>query len=522
MAKKDAKNSFGEEALPHPYYSFQDLNKEDQLVLEEIIQDPACFEMVITTDLLPDGQYGKTHIVLCSEEILVIEKDTLSQKISVSSIAAVFCRDFVGNGVIEILTHEGEKIELARYSKTLSSSVQELAQHINRKLGLSEIDLSQKQEEAGSVSGPQEGSIIYRCSNCGHPLSHQGDACPKCASFRSMGKTIWKYLKPHVRLVLISLALSVVVTLCNLGPGYLVRQLVDGAIMAEGLDSAMKMQRLLIVVGIFFAFIGIRLIAQNLRIRASGALSLKIEKSLRMETYRALQRLSLSYYDSEHTGRIMARVLSDTQIVKQFIVNSIQNSIINVFMIFGIIAVLFAQDALLAAVALGPVPVVIFLGRYFSKRFKGIFKAARRKYASLSASVSEGISGVRVVKSFAQEEREFRSFASKNTEYYNANLLAVNTRAKFNPAVIFLMTLGTIIVWYIGGRQVISGVLTLGLLLQFITYMNQFYAPIQALIGLTESYQSSATAAERVFNIRAPLKTILPNRYKQIMGYDSI
>jgi ATP-binding cassette, subfamily B, bacterial len=139
--------------------------------------------------------------------------------------------------------------------------------------------------------------------------------------------------------------------------------------------------------------------------------------------------------------------------------------------------------------------------RYFSRRFRGVFRAVRRKYSSLSGAVAESVTGIRVVKSFAQEDQEFEAFDEKNREFHMAQIAAVNTRARFQPAVLFSMTLGTIVVWFVGGRLVINGALTLGLLIQYITYMNQFYPPIQMLLQLTEVYQQSATAAERVFNI---------------------
>jgi ATP-binding cassette subfamily B protein len=379
--------------------------------------------------------------------------------------------------------------------------MQELADKINIKLGYSHEEITAHKEEADNVSGPKENTGTYRCVNCGYPLAHQGDACPVCASKKGFLSRMWAYLKPQWPLILTGTLLSLVVTAANLTPGYLVRLLVDRAIMAPGLADPEKMRMLIIICSAFFGFIAIRFVTQHFRIKAMGTLGTRVVRALRMDAFRALQRLSLSYYDSNLTGRIMSRVLGDTQMVQGFVVNAFQTAIINLLMIIGISIVLFREDAMLAAVALGPVPIVILIARFFSNKFKGIFRSVRRKYSSLSGSVAESVSGVRVVKSFGQEDQEYATFAGRNNDFYQANIQAVNTRSRFVPSVHFVMTLGTIVVWFIGGRQVVAGALTLGLLLQFITYMNQFYAPIQMLIQLLEVYQRAGTSAERVFNL---------------------
>ena len=501
MAKREPAGDVDDEAALHSLCRFEDLSEETQEELASVVGDPDRIEAVAVSDILPSGRYGRNLIVLCEQELVVAVSGKLSRQFPLGDVAEVLSRDFVGNGVLEVHTKDGTRIELARYSRTISDAIQELSRKINRKLGLSDVQLVAQQEEIEKVSGPKESKPTYRCPNCSHPLAHQGDICPKCARDRAFVWRILRYLKPHWRLVAAGLGLSVIGTICSLGPGQLVRLLVDHAIMAEGVEFSEKFRRLLMIVGLFLGFISVRMVTQHLRIRAMGVLSTKIVRTLRMETYRALQRLSLTYYDKEHTGRIMSRVLSDTKTVQAFIVGSLQSALINILMIVGISVILFSSNAVLATVALGPIPVVILLGRIFSKKFKWIFRTVRRRYASLSAAVSEGISGVRVVKSFAQEDREYQTFASKNKEHYDATISAVNTRARFTPTVIFLMSLGTIVVWLVGGRQVLLGALTLGLLLQFITYMNQFYAPIQGLTQMTEVYQSSATSAERIFSI---------------------
>ncbi len=504
MFRRLGRETTSEEKPLHTSQTFETLSKLDQQTVVSCGISPSEIEEIIVSDITPTGEYGKSYIIRCSSRIVVIADGVVTTSTASADIAEIFNRDFVGNGVIEFRMNDRRKIEIARYSRTLSDAVDEFIRTTNA--AIAGVDPATAAvlgdaEPIEKTSGVRESDTTYRCHTCGYPLAHQGDVCPKCTSKRGFIVNIAKYLKPHISLIIAGSLLSIVVTMANLGPGLLVRFLVDEAIMAEHLETSQKFTMLTIISGAFLSLIFLRMICQHFRIRLMGVLGSSVVRAMRIDAYRALQRLSLSYYDSELTGRIMARVLGDTQMVQGFIVNALQQAVINVLMIVGISITLFSANTTLALIALGPIPIVVVLGRYFSQKFKGVFRSVRRKYSSLSAAVAESVTGVRVVKSFAQEEREYDTFEVRNKDFYDASLSAAQTRSFFQPIVLFVMTVGTIIVWAYGGRQVIVGVLSLGLLLQFITYMNQFYAPIQMLIQLTETYQQSATAAERVFNI---------------------
>ncbi len=172
-------------------------------------------------------------------------------------------------------------------------------------------------------------------------------------------------------------------------------------------------------------------------------------------------------------------------------------------MVVAIPLILFITNWKLALIALLPIPIVAAVARICAKRFSKAYRTLRRRYATLSASISESISGIRVVKSFAQEEREVYGFDQRAKDVYDAHVSAIHTRAVFKPSVMFMMTFGTVLVWFFGGRNVIASknAFTTGMLIQFISYMNMFYNPVQMLMQLTEMFQQTATASERVFSI---------------------
>ncbi|MFP4056052.1 MAG: ABC transporter transmembrane domain-containing protein [Candidatus Brocadiia bacterium] len=484
-----------------PIYKLDELPPEEREQIQRLAGSRAEVRAVVDSDLLASGRYGRTRLVLADDELFVEEDGSATKRLPLSEVASAFCRDFVGNGLLEVRTREGRRVELIRYSKTTSPSFQEIAERINQSLEVTDDELEAQEEEVAKTSGPREAQGTYRCPNCGHPLKYPSDACPKCTCKRQVVLRLARMMSHHWRLAALGAGLAILFTIANLGPGILVQQLVDKSLNAQGVPMEVRRTRLLIVVGVFLALISARMVTHHFRIKTMGTLGERVVADLRRRVYRTLQRLSLSYYDREHTGRIMTRVLSDTRTVQRFVVQGLQQLVVHSLTVIGISAVLFVMHWRLAALALLPIPLVVMCGRVFSRKFHTIFRSVRRKFAALSASVAEVISGMRVVKSFAQEDREIQGFEQRLGDCTEARLGAVRAKAKFAPAVTFMMGVGTIIVWYVGGGQVLGNTLTLGTLILFINYMQRFYNPVQQLLNLTESFQDSATSAERIFNI---------------------
>lgn len=484
-----------------PIYHLDEIPRKERDDLQRMAGPRAQIRAVVDSDLLSSGHYGRCRLIVCEHEVFVEERGVSDKRLALDQMVSACCRDFVGNGALEVKTKDGRRVELIRYSKTLAESFQEITERLNQTLQVSEDALQAQEEELAKTSGPKEQKATYRCPNCGHPLSHASDVCPKCTSKGKMLLRLLECLHGHRRLFVTGLLLSVFFTVADLGPGYLIRELVDNALMVKGVPMAVRKARLFTIVSVFFGLVAARAIVGHFRIKVMGTLGVRVVTGLRKRLYRTLQRLSLSYYDREHTGRIMSRVLSDTGAVQGFVVNGLQQMVIHTLKIVGICVVLFSVNWRLAALALAPIPLVVLCSRVFARRFRRLYRTVRRKFATLSATIAERISGVRVVKSFAQEEREIEDFDLKLGECDAARLEAVRTQAKFMPMVGFMMSSGVLMVWLVGGGQVLGATLKLGTLILFITYMQQFYNPVQQLLNLNQTCQDTATAAERIFSI---------------------
>lgn len=504
MEESDDTYSRFEDGALKVTYTWNELDSKEQERLLEILGDVSQISRVVYSDMLFSGRYGEGVLVQTDHELISIdESGEIQARVSIDQIESVFCKNLVGNGILEAMHPNRERTDLIRYSRTLTEPFEQFAQRINRELGIAVEQQEAQEEEAAKQAGVRKEHKTARCPKCGHPLQHASDPCPYCTNKKRIFGRLVSYLFRHKRLILLGSLTSIAVVGINLSPPILVRMLIDKALTPTDLPQSQRLMRVNILVGIFLALVVIRVGVQYIRIRTMGQLAAEIVMDLRRDLFRSLQRLSLSYYDTTHTGRIMSRVLSDTRHIQGFVVGGLQRVGIHTLMAIGIPIIMLQQHWRLALIALTPIPIAAYLGKVFSNRYKVAFRTLKRRVATLSAAVSDAVSGVRVVKSFSQEGRETSRFDEKAESIYDAQMSVAGTRSLFDPTVIFVMTFGTLVVWFLGGRWVVLGVgtLTAGMLVQFISYMNQLRNPVQQLIQLTEVFQQSATSAERVFNI---------------------
>jgi len=227
----------------------------------------------------------------------------------------------------------------------------------------------------------------------------------------------------------------------------------------------------------------------------------RITFDMRNRVYRHLHMLSLGFYAQRETGRIMSRVTQDVSRIQDFISEGMQEGIRSILTILLIVVILFRLNAGLAVLVLLPTPLLVIVTLFFSKKLHRVFHTLWKRWAGLSAILADVLPGIRVVKAFTQEEREVAKFDRKSEQLFYRGLQAVKLRTMFGPMMAFITYLGTVIIWWVGGRKVMGGDLTLGDFIAFTGYMWQFYLPVETLCRLNHRFQHAATSAERVFEI---------------------
>jgi ATP-binding cassette subfamily B protein len=218
----------------------------------------------------------------------------------------------------------------------------------------------------------------------------------------------------------------------------------------------------------------------------------------RRQIYDHLQRLSLRFYEDKQTGDLMSRMVNDSDMFETLIAHAIPDTLVNVLMLVGVIAVLVSMNAQLMLLSLIPVPFIVVAARGFSKYVRPAFRRRQQELGELNATLNDNLSGIREIKAFTREDVEATRIGKHISHYRDSLLRALRLMATFHPFVEFSSSLGTIVLIYFGGRLALNQVLPLEDLVAFFLYLEMFYQPIRALSGAWENVQHAMAGAERV------------------------
>ncbi len=238
----------------------------------------------------------------------------------------------------------------------------------------------------------------------------------------------------------------------------------------------------------------------------AGRVSLGVELDLRNRLYEHLQRLELSFFDRQQTGQLMSRATVDLQSVRFFLGYGLIFIGQSALTILLAAVAMFALQPPLAALALAPVPFVILIARNYGKHSRPAMQEAQQRIAELTAEAEENVSGVRVVKAFAQEPRQLDRFDHSVTRVFDQQVYATRIQAKYGPMISFLPNLGLAAILLVGGRMVIQHSLTVGQFTAFYAYLLMLISPMRTLGYMLGAAQRATASGARIFQVldRAP------------------
>ncbi|MDQ6777717.1 MAG: ABC transporter ATP-binding protein/permease [Actinomycetota bacterium] len=249
-----------------------------------------------------------------------------------------------------------------------------------------------------------------------------------------------------------------------------------------------------------------RLVLSVLRRLVAGQVSLAVEYDLRAAFYGHLQRLELGFFDHQQTGQLMSRGTVDLQAVRFFLGYGLVLIGQSVLTILLAAAAMFAIKPGLAAISLAPVPFVILIADRYGRRSRPALQEVQQRLGELTADAEENISGVRVVKAFAREERQRERFRASATRVFDQAVYATRLEARYTPMISFLPNLGLAAILLVGGREVINGSLNVGDFTAFYAYLLMLISPMAHLGYLLNATQRATASGARIFEVldRAP------------------
>ncbi len=375
----------------------------------------------------------------------------------------------------------------------------------SRELSNAARKLTDLREGKTSAEDPEEDEKWKRktCPKCGRPLPEDSNVCPFCVNKLQALKRLLGYLGPHKAMAVSNIALSFISIALSFAPllisVYLINQILRPTPERPHTPNDYRMLAILIIVGVgcsaLSALIG------GIKAWIQAYLGAHVIHDVRTQVYDQLQRLSLSYYDKREIGAVMSRVQNDTGMLQNFLLDGLDNMITSALTIVVVMVLMFYYSWVLAIAVLIPVPFVIFGTTTY---WRGLMKLWRRVWhqtSSMNARLADSLSGVRVVRAFAQENYEISRFTAKSGELRDATKRVEQKAAIFYPVLGFVMGIGGPIVWYLGGLRVLDGTMLIGSLFLFTGLLARLYDPIQQLTRVVNFTTRAMTAAERVFEI---------------------
>lgn len=316
--------------------------------------------------------------------------------------------------------------------------------------------------------------------------------------------TLRTFLRPH-RLALAGGALLVVLETLALQAGPLLTQ--------RGIDHGVIPQdkgALLIAGGLYVVAVVASVVLMRMRIAFTGRLGQSLVKRLRVMVFTHIQRLSQAFFTEERVGRVLTRMTSDIEALTLLLQDGIVNLLVQGLTLAVVVTVLFTLDAELAlVVVLGIVPLMAGLTLWFRKRSDTAYAVERERLADVLTDLQENLSGTRVVTAFSRDERNTVTHRAFLGRLRAAKIEVGRVAATYGPGVDAVGALGEALVLVIGGRMLLRGELTLGELTAFVLYLTAFFAPIQQLVNLYNSYQAGRAAVRKIDELLSHEPTVV-------------
>ncbi|HVC32225.1 MAG TPA: ABC transporter ATP-binding protein [Chloroflexota bacterium] len=304
---------------------------------------------------------------------------------------------------------------------------------------------------------------------------------------------------------------------------YLIGRIFDQFIARA--DIAGLTRTVLFLVGIYCLSVVARIVQSYIM----GWVSQQVLYKLREQIFGALQRQSMAFFDRNESGDLQSRLLNDVDVINNLLGQGLVQAVASLLGIVGILVGMFLLNWRLALASCIVIPLMFGVTNFFSTLARRAYRKTRETIGNVSANLQEDIAGVKVAQAFNRVELNRERFAERNAANRDANVGASAVTAAFFPAMDVLSTIAISIVAGYGGYLVITGQATLGVIVAFLGYVQQFFWPIQQLGQLYTQAQSALAAAERIFglvdepvDLRDPEEPVEPGRLAGRVAFEGV
>ncbi|MPZ19807.1 MAG: ATP-binding cassette domain-containing protein [Luteitalea sp.] len=313
---------------------------------------------------------------------------------------------------------------------------------------------------------------------------------------------LWPYIQRHRRDVLRGLGCAIGATAVSLVSPWILKYAVDD--LAQGVTAGkLRLYAALLLavalVGGIFRFLMRRIVIGVSRV---------IEYDLRNDFFAHFERWAMADFQRHRTGDLMSRATNDLSAVRMMVGPAVMYAASTVFLFVVALALMFSLSVKLTLIALIPLPFVSLAVKYFGDAIHRRFEQIQEQLADISAIVQEALAGVRVVRAYRQEPHELRRFREANDEYVARNRRLVQLQGLLYPSLTFFLGIASLLVLWVGSREVIAGRLSIGEFVAFMTYLTMLSWPMMAFGWVTNLLQRGTASWKRMLDLLDVTPTI--------------
>ncbi len=301
--------------------------------------------------------------------------------------------------------------------------------------------------------------------------------------------------RPYRRQAFATVVALIIGTAATLAPPLLAKAAID-----QGIEKGDSKTLFIVVVAFLVSALLVWLMTY-LQTYLVGWVGQRALADLRVQIFEHLQSLPIGFYESRPAGVLISRITNDVEALDSLVTDSVVTLFQSGLTLIGTIGILIYLDLKLALLTFLVLPLLLIGSLWFRIVSAGAFRRTRETIGAITADLQESLSGVRIVRSFAQERAHEGRFAALNRDNQDANMVTVKLNAAYFPSVEMLSGLAVAAIVVYGGLQAIEGHVTVGTVVAFVAALSNLFEPIQQLSQLYATYQSGMAALEKIFQL---------------------
>jgi ATP-binding cassette, subfamily B, multidrug efflux pump len=302
-----------------------------------------------------------------------------------------------------------------------------------------------------------------------------------------------RYVKPYRGAIIVVLVVLPLVAACRLAQPLIIKQAIDNHIITGRLAGLGNIAALFLGLLLTEALLG------YLEVYLLQSVGQRVMSDMRGKLFRHVMRLPVFWFDRTPVGSVVTRLTSDVEVLGEMFAAGIITIVGDILLLIGIISIMLWMNLKLSLVTFSILPLLFYLAWLFRSKMRQSFREVRARLGRLNASLAESIGGMPIIQAFNRQRDEERRFRELNTSYRDANMPVIFWDASLYAIVEALSSIAiALIIWY-GGKEILHGALTFGVLVAFIQYIEKFFGPIRDLSAKYSVMQGAMAALERIF-----------------------